>query len=373
MAHPAGPALSSLCSPRRAPARFAAYGLAVGLAAGVPAGIGIATSEQFLRDGRRGPAVTRRAPAIARPLDESDPLSPFNLDGLLVDRDQIVHGGPPKDGIPSLSIPQTVVAAAARFLRRDDRVVGVVVNGQARAYPIRLLNYHEVVNDELGDVPIAVVFCPLCDSVTVIDRRLDEITLTFGVSGLLHNSNVLMYDRLHNALWSQLGMRAISGPFAGRTPRHLNSWEITSYGSWAERHPAGTVISLETGHRFPYDVDPYAGYVEDDRLRFPVAHVDARLPRKAPVIGIRVGGASFACSLEAIRAAPGGRLEALLGSTPIALACRLGATDDVAVMAPEHAQTTHTFWFAWAAFHPETELVGAEPAIGGPQEHSREQ
>jgi len=128
--------------------------------------------------------------------------SQFDLRNLTIPMDQLLHGGPPKDGIPALTEPKTVRVARADFLLPDDRIVAVTKNDESRAYPIRLLNWHEIVNDTLGGVPIAVVYCPLCDSVTVVDRRMDGAALEFGVSGMLYQSNVLMYDRTHNALWS---------------------------------------------------------------------------------------------------------------------------------------------------------------------------
>lgn len=108
----------------------------------------------------------------------------FDLSDLRVERDEILRGGPPKDGIPAVTDPDTVAVGDADFLREDDRIVAVEMEGEARAYPIRMLNWHEIVNDELGGVPIAVIYCPLCDSVSVVDRRIEDETLTFGVSGL---------------------------------------------------------------------------------------------------------------------------------------------------------------------------------------------
>ena len=121
------------------------------------------------------------------------------------------------------------------LISRYWRIIGVSLGGQDRAYPFRALMYHEAVNDEVGGVPIAVVYCPLCDSVTVVDRRLAARIYTFGVSGLLYNSNVLLFDRTDDALWSQVGLTAISGPNAGRSLSHL-PWEITTAGDWRTRH-----------------------------------------------------------------------------------------------------------------------------------------
>ncbi len=126
---------------------------------------------------------------------------PFDLTGLTIDRQRIKAGGPTKGGIPSLTAPISVPIVNAEFLSDQARVVGVTVHGQSRAYPLNVLNWHECINDMLGGVPIAIIYCPLCDSVSVVDRRLDDRILEFGISGLLYNSNVLLYGRQDHALW----------------------------------------------------------------------------------------------------------------------------------------------------------------------------
>jgi hypothetical protein len=138
---------------------------------------------------------------------------PFDLGNATVPREEIHSGGPAKDGIPALSKPKTIGAKAATYLAAGDRVIGVAIGNEARAYPIRILNFHEIVNDVLGGQPIAVTYCPLCDSAAVFDRNTPRGLREFGVSGLLYNSNVLMYDRDKRAesLWSQLKSEAVAG------------------------------------------------------------------------------------------------------------------------------------------------------------------
>ncbi len=342
------------------PARFAVYGLSAGLITGVPLGVWLSSAQwtlpaywlQLHGGARRdGPAPQGR-----------DPLLDFNLDSLLVPAEDIRAGGPPKDVIPALFGPATVHVGAVGFLQHDDRVVGVTVGGESRAYPIRLLNYHEVANDEIGGIPIAVVYCPLCDSVSVLDRRIDGRTLSFGVSGLLLHSNVLLYDRSDHALWTQLGDRALSGPFAGRSLPQVNSWELASFGAWAAQHPLGRVASFETGYGLDYRQSPYARYFEDDDLYFHVPR-DDRLPRqKTPVVGVRLGGRACAIPVAAVAAAPGGRLEIPIAGQRVVLASNPGASEIAIVESPMGAQIVHTFWFAWAAFHPGTTVFGSEPS-----------
>ena len=294
------------------------------------------------------------APAAAAPASGPAALANFNTDRLQIPAERIHDGGPPKDGIPALTDPDTVPIADAHFLEPGDRVIGVEIGGETRAYPMKVLNWHEVVNDELGGVPIVVVYCPLCDSASVAERRIGGETLAFGVSGLLANSNVLFYDRTHDALWSQVGLRAVSGPHAGRSLDH-RPWSVTSLEAWREAHPQSTVVSTDTGHPRNYQRNPYERYFRTDRLMFPVAHRDDRLDPKARVVGVRVGDIAKAYPLSAIRAAEGGKLADTLAGERLVLSSVDGGARVTA--APEKARIVHTFWFAWAAFHPETALA----------------
>jgi len=222
----------------------------------------------------------------------TDPLIHFNLDNLVVPRDQILSGGPRKDGIPSLTNPKTAALQDVSYAP-DDRMVVVEVDGQTRSYPIKLLNWHEVINDRLGDTPIATIYCPLCDSVSVVERRMNGQTLEFGISGLLHNSNVLLYDRTDDALWSQIGLEAISGPHVGKSLKHL-PWQLTSFAQLKQTHPDAAVVTKETGHRRDYSRNPYASYFATDRLMFPVKNKDPRLEPKQRIVGVRLGEQAYA-------------------------------------------------------------------------------
>jgi hypothetical protein len=283
-------------------------------------------------------------------------LSPFNTSDLQVEPGQLRSGGPPKDGIPSLTNPKTVAVGEADLLDAGDRVVGVEIAGQARAYPLRLLNYHEIVNDRLGDTPIAVIYCPLCDSASVVDRRIQGETLEFGVSGLLMNSNVVFYDRTDQALWSQVGLKALSGPHAGQSLKHL-PWQLTTFSAWQETHPDSRVVSLDTGYDRNYRRNPYAGYFNNDRLMFPVEPRDDRLPRKARVIGITFDGVTRAYPLNAL--AEAGRIEDEIAGQRVVLTHKPEGAH--VTVQPDEAKVIHTFWFAFWAFHPDTQLHGHPP------------
>jgi len=140
----------------------------------------------------------------------SDPLVPARL---------IQGGGPPRDGIPSIDAPRFVAADVAKNISATDRVLGLHVNNIAKAYPIRILNHHEIVNDRFATMPVAITFCPLCGTGIAFDAVVDGKARKFGVSGLLYNSDVLMYDRETESLWSQILGKAVNGPSKGQAPR----------------------------------------------------------------------------------------------------------------------------------------------------------
>jgi hypothetical protein len=286
-------------------------------------------------------------------------LRQFNTENLQIPAEEIHAGGPGKDGIPALVAPHTSPVRAADFLRADDRVVGITLNGEARAYPIRLLNWHEVVNDELAGVPFAIIYCPLCDSVSVIDRRVEGNSYTFGVSGLLYNSNVLLYDRTDDALWSQIAMAAVSGPNAGKTLRHME-FDLTTFERWQNAHPDGTVATFRTGHRRDYARNPYERYFQTDQLMFPVKQEDPRLPGRTRVVGVKFAEHVKAYPLDEIRNSPESTLRVTLGDAVLVLQAGDEEGTVNIIDAPEEAQVVHTFWFAWAAFHPDTEIYSAE-------------
>lgn len=281
----------------------------------------------------------------------------FNLENLTIPLEDIAFGGPPKDGIPALSHPDLVAVADATHLSDDDRVIGVVIGGEARAYPVRALMYHEAVNDDVGGTPIAVIYCPLCDSVSVVDRTVNGNIHEFGISGLLVNSNVLLYDRIDDSLWSQLGLRAISGPNAGTSLTHL-PWELTTASDWKARHPDSMVMTFDTGHDRNYERTPYPEYLASDMLLFPISNHDQRLSRRTRVVGVKLGDTVRAYPTAVIRRAPDGTVRDSIGDMAIVLEADGEAGSVRVVEAPPAAQVVHTFWFAWAAFHPETEIYG---------------
>ncbi len=215
-----------------------------------------------------------------------------DLTKALVPLDAIRPGGPPPDGIPAIDRPVFVTpAAAAVWLRPREPVLALEVNGDARAYPLQILVWHEIVNDTVGGTPVVTTYCPLCNSGLVFERRLDGVLLDFGTSGKLYKSDLVMYDRQTHSLWAQLEGRAIVGARAGARLRLLPA-NTLAFQDWRAAHPAGRVLSRETGYRRSYGANPYEGYDEPSLGPF---LYDGRLdPRRLPkerVVGVAIGEA----------------------------------------------------------------------------------
>ncbi|WP_370515787.1 DUF3179 domain-containing protein [Halapricum sp. CBA1109] len=314
--------------------------------------------------------------------------------------------GAQKDGIPAITDPAFAadwsgVENRGESLELDDEdtVVGVARDGEARAYPLRILDWHEVVNDEFGG-PLLVTFCPLCGSGMTAVRRVDGEVTTFGVSGLLFRSDLVMYDAATESLWSQIMATAIRGPRTGESLALVPS-SLTTWGEWRTDHPRTRVLlpppdsgTITDAPPRPYGRDPYVGYADSDRIGIGGGdNPDDRLAPKTTVVGVADG--------ESARAYPLPRVQEMdvvndtVGDLPVAVAAtaagtlvayvrrldgetvtvgrdgryltaegsRFRVTDGVAVDGPhegarlEQANSiSPKFWFAWANFHPETDI-----------------
>jgi len=282
----------------------------------------------------------------------------FVLDGALVPVQEIKRGGPPRDGIPAIDRPKFVAPSAADFLQPDDRVLGYVDSFGAKAYPIRILNWHEIVNDESGDTGLLVTYCPLCGTgmAFAVDRGK-----TFGVSGLLYNSDVLLYDRATESLWSQIMGQAIAGPRRGEL-LELVPLRPTSWDAWRSTYPDALWLSTETGYRIDYQGDPYEGYERTRRLFFPVSARDRSYHPKALVMGVVIDGQSRAYPFEEL-AKVGEPLIEQIGSTtirvqydPAAKSAWVERLEGESGAAPTDLPSVISYWFAWYAFHPTTSI-----------------
>jgi hypothetical protein len=307
------------------------------------------------------------------------PMAPDEL------RSHAVSGGPPKDGIPSIDDPTFVGSDAVDFLDPGDPVFGVARDGAVKAYPQKILVHHEIVNDRLGDRPVAVTYCPLTGTVQGFERG----ETTFGVSGRLINNNLVMYDRATETWWPQILATSIPGPWNETPGTHsLREFGLvwTTWRLWRDRYPDTRVLSTDTGAAKNYGRDPYGsynprrGYYESGSTLFETLAEDDRFDRKHVVLGARtpegavafdkaglleervvtgelngtpvVGVADPGLDTGYVYRNPDGRTVTADGE---AVALDGTAHDPADLPLPRH----HTFdamWFAWHGYYPETDV-----------------
>ena len=286
----------------------------------------------------------------------------FDVEGGLIAPNEIDHGGPGRDGIPALDKPQFLSGAQRDSqIGPGDRVMGVSYNGVAKAYPIAVLEYHEIVNDTFGDTPLTVTFYPLSGTGMVFLAEAADQVLNFGVSGLIYNSDLLLYDRNTQSLWSQIMKTAVTGPLKGATLTQVPA-QYTTWANWSSQHPQSLLLSRDTGHERNYDLDPYAEYKRLPMVMYATLHSDWRLPAKTWVVGITAGDEALAlpfAELDTLERT----LRVTVGGQPLdiqwdktAQSARVFDVDG-----REHPATAG-YWFAWVAFHPATALYLTAPA-----------
>jgi hypothetical protein len=258
----------------------------------VVAGCGGGSDDQAARDKKLDEALEK----LDKELEKQGPLvglgeaSPPPSDAAqwetdfskqLVPLDEFQSGGPPKDGIPAIDAPRYTRASEVDFLEDREPVIELTVEGESRAYPLQILTWHEIVNARFGDTPVAVTFCPLCNTAIAFDRRVDGDALDFGTTGKLRDSDLVMYDRQTESWWQQFGGEALVGELAGKELRQLPA-RIVSWREFRSMHPSSLVLNRDTGFVRDYGTNPYAGYDDADSPPIFAARNedDDRLPRK---------------------------------------------------------------------------------------------
>lgn len=271
--------------------------------------------------------------------------------------DKIVGGGPGKDGIPSIDNPQFTDPQATRsWLPPTARGIGVSREGATRFYPYAILVWHEIVNDQIGDQPLTVTYCPLCKTGIVFDPVVNGEVFEFGVSGKLWQSNLLMYNRTDNpdneSLWSQVLGEAVVGPLAGTKLNILPS-TITTLDKWENSHPDTQVLARPEDSRRNYNRDPYAGYYDSSRVRFGAEFDDDRLDPKRLVYGIESGDQFKAYPADKI--STGTTTDTINGQT---IAIEALADNTVLFKNDSGQRIPHVtgFWFSWVSVHPNTQV-----------------
>ncbi|MEM8543926.1 MAG: DUF3179 domain-containing protein [Cyanobacteria bacterium P01_H01_bin.119] len=271
--------------------------------------------------------------------------------------DELLNGGPPKDGIPSIDQPEFDTAETTPFAD-SDTVIGVVINGEAKAYPFNVLNWHEIVNDTVGGVNITVTYCPLCDTIVAFERG----NTTFGVSGKLYQSCLVMYDRADDSLFVQPWATGVLGPQVNKTLDRIPAVK-TTLDNWLAEHPDSAILSTRTGHDRNYSGYPYGTYYTDEQIIFPARNQAQReLHPKAIVSYVwqadeqtpfnQFSGDSVQLSHDQLRQV--GRQEIALGDRPL-VARWDTALETVIVETPDGTvvPSSTAFAFVYPAFYGE--------------------
>jgi hypothetical protein len=244
----------------------------------------------------------------------------------LIDPAEVLSGGPPPDGIPSIDDPQFLdVADSLDILPANEPVVALEIDGDARAYPVRALVWHEIVNDTVAGVPVAVTYCPLCNSAATYERRIDGAETTFGTSGRLFASALVMYDRATETLWTHYDGRAVIGVLTGAELREYPS-PLLAWEDFRSAYPTGKVLDwTRTGYDRDYGRNPYAGY--DDPSKTPFAFrgsIDDRALAMQRIVGVNVEGEAAAYALEFISEGEGKATNVELGGKPLVILWKSG-------------------------------------------------
>lgn len=274
------------------------------------------------------------------------------------------------DCIPAIDKPEFVSARRAyEFLDEDDLIIGLAFEGweteddPVKAYPLKIMSRHEIVNDFINETPVVVTYCPLSMTPRAYVRLFDDgKAYSFGVSGMLLNSNLVMYDRETKSLWSQFDGQALAGPKRGqRLEQYLYPLELLRWSDWVKKYPATVVLAPQKGNDIDYDESPYGDYEKTSEIFFPLEYVDNRLAPKEIVFGIMVGDQSKVYPESELRKAlpEGGTVnDDFVGR-------RLALTYDGMVFkvldeaAKEEIPSAVSFYFTWVAFHPNTRIFQA--------------
>ncbi len=267
--------------------------------------------------------------------------------------DSLMQACSARDCIPSIDQPVYLPTAEVDYLRDDDLVMTLTHNGITRAYPLRILDHHEIVNDMFGSDPVAITYCPLCGSGLAFDRRQGGQVLDFGVSSLLHNSDLVMYDHQTESLWQQITGEAFAGKSRGSQLKSLPLSMVT-WNDWRQQYPAAHVLTVDDIKSDRYMKDAYGDYAESERLYMPISATDARLHPKRVIYGMEIGERALAVDSEWL-VKQGSWSNEYEGKK---LVLTIDSSGEVAASLDGQVVTVHRmFWFAWYSFHTQTALI----------------
>jgi hypothetical protein len=283
----------------------------------------------------------------------------FDLSNASIPIDKILSGGPGKDGIPAIDNPIFVTQDKANFIKDTDRVLALEINGVTKAYPINILNWHEIVNDKIGDTAFAVTYCPLCGTGAVFSANIKGNHSRFGVSGLLYNSDVLLYDDNTESLFSQILSEAISGLLVGEKLTPIVSTH-TTWGRWKTLHPNTLVLSTATGYIRDYTKNPYGDYGTNRLLYFPApsSSPDANsFHPKETVIGLKDGNRIKAYPFSELdKNAEPEFVDLINGKAYTIFWDSESKTAQIKDQTGNVIPTIQGFYFAWMAFYSDSKV-----------------
>ena len=278
------------------------------------------------------------------------------LDGAKIKPEDLLPACAGPDCLRSLDQPRFETATTAdTWLQDDDRIIGLVFKGVSRAYPIKILNYHPVINDVINLNPILIAYSPLTGSSAIYRPLVNEIQTQFGVSGLVRHSDLVLYDRLQGNLWQQISGQAILGPAAlaneALQPMPLS---YTRWNIWKQAHPDTTVLSQSTGLSLDYSQSPYSDYEDNDELRLQTTYTNKTLPAKDLVYGLKLGSFYKAYPDSLITDTP---TQDYIGNTSVTIQRQADGTVVVTnTKTNELLYPRPSYWFAWNAFYPESRI-----------------
>ena len=305
-----------------------------------------------LRSRRAALAVLVVCAAAAARAEEPPALNGFALTDLRVPKEHLVAGGPKRDEIRSVDAPKFASLEEATWVLAENPVIGVSIGNESRIYPVHLIERHQVVNDVVGGTPLAVTYDPLAGTPIVYERTVDGKVLEFGVAGILYNANFLMYDRATESLWSQFRGEAFSGPLAGKKLRRVLSRQETLAG-WLERHPDSKVLTPPSD-QIDYRYSPFSSYWVSAKIPGRVDAADDRFHPKEVVLGVVRDGKARAY-LGSLVTQAGGKVDDEIAGRKLKIA--YDSQDSVFRWdVPADVEVTEAYWFAWKAFHPDTEV-----------------
>jgi hypothetical protein len=317
-------------------------------------------------------AILALGTALAAPALSAEPAAPpkegvktlngFALPGLRVPFEHLAAGGPKRDEIASVTAPKFASLEQATWVLAENPVIGVSIGGESRVYPVHLIERHQIVNDVVGGTPVAVTYDPLAGAPIAYERTVDGKALEFGVAGILYNANFLMYDRSTQSLWSQFRGDSVAGPFAGKKLKRVPSRQETLAG-WLERHPDSKVLAPPSD-KIDYRYSPFSSYWVSAKIPGRVDAADDRFHPKEVVLGVARDGKTRAY-LGSLVTAAGGKLDDEFAGRKVRIA--YDSEDSVfRYDVPGDVVVTESYWFAWKAFHPDTE-VWHDPGPRPPQ------